>query len=139
MRSTPQGNWKLFVRSRSAGDSGPYLGAFFGLAVFVARACLGVAGSEGCFDVLFLEPAQEFLVALVGLDFFDGVEVVAELVVGPGFVDEIFAGAAGGRGFASAFATRDDVVFACGDVTIAEGALFGLVVRGHTFAAVYHT
>ena len=98
-----------------------------------------MARAEGCFPVLFLEPAQEFLVARVGLDFFDGVEVVAELVVGPGFVDEIFAGAAGRRGFASAFATRDDVVFAGGDVAIAEGALFGLVVGGHTFAAVDHT
>jgi hypothetical protein len=108
----------------------------FSLAVFVAWAGSVVARAEGCFHVLFLEPAQEFLVARVGLDFFDSVEVVAELVVGPGFVDEIFAGAAGGRGSASAFATRDDVVFAGGDVSITEGALFGLVIVGHRSAAV---
>ena len=86
-----------------------------------------MGGAEGGVGVLLLEPAQEFLVARVGLDFFDGVEVVAELVVGPGFVDEIFAGAAGGRGFASAFATGHDVVFAGGDVAITEAALFGLI------------
>jgi hypothetical protein len=111
------------------------------LAVFVAGACLSVAGAKCCVDVLFLEPAQEFLVARVGLDFFDGVEVVAELVVGPGFVDEIFAGTAGRRGFASAFATRDHVVFAGGDVAIAEGALFRFGLGGffgHSFGGNEH-
>ena len=88
--------------------------------------------------MLFLEPAQEFLVARVGLDFFDGVEIVAELIVGPGFVDEIFAGTAGRRGFASAFATRDYVVFAGGNVAITEGALFGLVVVGHRVGGNKH-
>ena len=82
------------------------------------------------------------MVARVGLDFFDGVKIVAELVMGPGFVDEIFAGAAGGRGVAAAFATRDDVVLARRDVALAEGALFGFALVafiGHRFAAVDHS
>jgi hypothetical protein len=78
------------------------------------------------------------LVARVGLDFFDGVEVVAELVMGPGFVDEIFAGAAGGRGLAAAFATGDDVVFASGDVAMAEGALFLVGFLGHSVGGSKH-
>ena len=80
-------------------------------------------GPEVGGGLLFLEPLQKVLVAWVGLDFFDGVKIVAELVVGPGVMDEIFAGTAGGLGFASAFAAGDDVMRACGDVALAEGAL----------------
>ena len=108
-----------------------------GLAEAMLGSCAIVARAERCVGVLLLEPAQEFLVTRVGLDFFNGVEVVAQLIVRPSFVDEIFAGAAGRRGFASAFAARDDVVFAGGDVAMAEGALFGfglVAFVGHRFA-----
>jgi hypothetical protein len=81
--------------------------------------------------LLLLQPAQEFLVARIGQNFFDSVEFVAELVVCPGFVNEIFAGAAGRNDFAAAFATRHNVMAAGGDVAFAEFALLGI---GHTFA-----
>lgn len=60
--------------------------------------------------------------ALVGQDFLNGVKFVTELVVRPGFVDEIFATMARGRDFASALAARDDVVSARGDVSFAKDA-----------------
>ena len=88
-----------------------------GARTISARAKVGV-------HLLLLKPAQKFLVARIGQDSFDGVVFVAELIMRPGFMDEIFAGAAGRDRFAAAFAARNDVVFAGGGVAIAEGAFF---------------
>ena len=87
-----------------------------GARAVVARAKVGI-------HMLLLQPAQEFLVARIGQDFFDSVVFVTELVVRPRFVDEIFAGAAGRNDFAAAFATWHDVMAAGGDVAITEFAL----------------
>ena len=77
---------------------------------------------KDCAVVLLVEPVEKFLEALVGQDFLNGFKFVTELVVRPGFVDEIFATVARGRDFASALAARDDVVSARGDVPFAKGA-----------------
>ena len=77
---------------------------------------------KNCAVMLLVEPAEKSLETLVGLDFLDGVKFVTELVVRPGFVDEIFATMAGGRHLASALAARDDVVSARGDVSFAKDA-----------------
>ena len=76
--------------------------------------------------VLLLEPAQKFLVKRIAENSFDGVKVVAQLIMRPGFVNEIFARAAGRNGVASPFATRHHVMSAGRDVAFAEFALVGL-------------
>lgn len=92
------------------------------VAVRIALAV--AAGAEDGVVLLFVQPLQEFLEPFVGLDFFHGIERVAEFVVGPGLVDEIFTGTAGGRGFASAFAARNDVMPPGGDGAAAEDTDF---------------
>lgn len=62
--------------------------------------------------VLLIKPAEKFLKAFVGADFLYGIELIAQLVVGPGFVDEVLTAVAGGHGFPAAFAARHDVMTA---------------------------
>ena len=93
--------------------------------IFAVGAAAVAGGSESGVGLLFLQPAKEFLVARIGQDFFDCVVFVAQLIVRPGFVDEIFAGAASRDCFAAAFASRHDVMVARGDVAITEGTFFG--------------
>src|SRR5438309_732757 len=98
-------------------------------------ACLsaiGLTGSgpvspgpeEGAF-LLLIKPAQEFLKSRIGLDSLDRVERVPQLVVRPGFVDEILAGVAGRCGVPSAFAARHHMVPARGHPSLTKGATFG--------------
>lgn len=77
---------------------------------------------KNCAVMLLIEPAEKFLEARVGQDFFHGVKFVTELVVCPGLVDEIFATVARGCDFASALAARDDVVSPRGDISFAKDA-----------------
>ena len=72
--------------------------------------------------LLFVEPAEKFLETFVGANFLHSVEFIAELVMRPGLVDEIFAAVTGGRDLASTFATRHDVVSARGDFPQAKDA-----------------
>jgi hypothetical protein len=81
--------------------------------------------------VLLVEPAEEFLESGILQNLFDGVELVAELVMRPGFVDEVFAGMAGRNDISAAFATRNDVMAARGNVSFAEDAGVGHVIE-HT-------
>ena len=62
--------------------------------------------------------------ARIGQDTLDGVVDVAKLVVGPGFVDEIFAGAACRNGFLPTFAAWDDVMVVGWNLPVTEDAFF---------------
>ena len=64
--------------------------------------------------------------ARIGQDTLDGVVDVAKLVVGPGFVDEIFAGAACRNGFLPTFAAWDDVMVVRWNLSPTEAAFFKL-------------
>ncbi len=87
------------------------------------RIALTIAhATEDGVGLLFEKPLEEALVAFVGLDGFDGIVGVAELVVGEGAVDEAFAGLAGGDDDAAALGFGDYVVAAGGDVAVAEDA-----------------
>jgi hypothetical protein len=59
------------------------------------------------------------------LDFLDRVECVAELLVGPRFVDEILARVAGRCRVSSALASRDHVVPTCGHPSLTKCASCG--------------
>ena len=61
-------------------------------------------------SLLLAQPGKEPLKPRIGEDFFHCVDLVAKLIVGPGLVDEVFAGLAGGHRFLSSFAPRNDVV-----------------------------
>ena len=90
--------------------------------IFPAGALAVAAGFENRTVLLFVEPAEKFLESLVGKDFFHGVELITQLVVRPGLVDEIFAAMARRGDFTSALATGHDVVSARGNGPFAEGA-----------------
>lgn len=66
---------------------------------------------EGAF-LLLVEPTKESAEARIGLDLFDGIEGVAQLIVGPCLVDEVLARVAGGHDFPPALAPGDDMVSA---------------------------
>ncbi len=77
---------------------------------------------ENGFGFLFVQPAEKLLKALVRADFLHRVEIIAQLVMRPGLVDEIFATMAGRRDLASALAARHDVVAARRDFPQAKDA-----------------
>ena len=81
-------------------------------------------GPEHGAFLLFVKPAKELLKAFVGQDSLDGIEHVAQFVMRPGFVNEIFARMAGRHCFASAFAARDDVMPAGAHIALTEYAAF---------------
>ena len=95
-------------------------------------SAIGLTGSEpvapgpeeGAF-LLLVKPAEELLESRIGLDLLDRVECVAELVVGPCFVDEILARVAGRRRVPSAPAARDHVVPSRGHFPLTKCAAFG--------------
>jgi hypothetical protein len=60
--------------------------------------------------LLPVKPTKEFLEAGIALNLLDRVELVAQFVMRPGFVDEILTGMAGRSDVSSAFAARDNVV-----------------------------
>ena len=97
--------------------------------------------------LLLVKPAKEFLKSRIGLDFLDRVECVAEIVVGPRFVDEILARVAGRCRVSSALASRDHVVPTSGHPSLTKCASCGhtsgpvflqkhihsVIVRHHSF------
>jgi len=87
------------------------------------------AGAEDGASVLFVEPAEKFLESGVLQDLFDSVEVVAELVMRPGFVDEIFAGMAGRGDVFATFAAWDDVMAPGGNIAFTEDATNGHAIE----------
>src|SRR5213592_3210087 len=95
------------------------------------RSAVGLAGSgpvsprsEERAWLLPVKPAEEFLKQWIGFEFLDCVESVAQLLMRPGLVDEIFTGVAGRRCFRSALATRNHVVPLRGHLAFAEYAAF---------------
>src|SRR5437016_14112667 len=60
--------------------------------------------------LLLVKPPEEFLKPWIGPDFLDCVESVAQLLMRPSLVDELFTGVAGRHSFRSTFAPRNDVV-----------------------------
>jgi len=72
--------------------------------------------------LLLVKPPEEFLKPRIGLDSLDGVEPVAQFVMRPGLVDEIFAGVTGWRRLRPALATRDHVMPARGHLAFAKHA-----------------
>lgn len=72
-------------------------------AVAVATYC------ENCFRLLLVKPAEKFLKPFIGADFLHGVEVIAQFVMRPNLMDEIFTTVARRRDFASAIAARHDM------------------------------
>jgi len=81
------------------------------------KSAVGLAGSvsiasspeEGSF-LLLVKPAKELLAARIALNHFDRVELVAQFVMRPRFVDEILARMASRSDASSAFAARDNMV-----------------------------
>lgn len=59
----------------------------------------------------------------VGANLFHGVEIVAQLVVRPGLVDEVLTTVAGRRDLRTALATRHDMVTAGGNTSPAKYAV----------------
>ena len=91
------------------------------------RSAVGPAGSgtvsprpEVSAGLLLVKPPEELLKPCISPDFLDSVESVPQFVMRPGLVNEFFAGIAGRRCFRSAFAPRDHVVPARGNVALTE-------------------
>src|SRR5438093_12017285 len=81
------------------------------------RSAVGLAasgpvspGSEERAWLLLVKPAEEFLKQWIDLYLLDCVVSVAQFLMRPGLVNEIFAGVAGRRCLRSTFAPRNDVV-----------------------------
>lgn len=101
-------------------------------SVWTLHLCVGLVASasvpprsEECSLLLLVEPAKELLESRIPLNLLDRVELVAQFVMRPRFVDEILAGVAGRSDVPSAFAARHDMVPSRGHVPVAECA--GLV------------
>ena len=75
---------------------------------------------ENCFLLLLVKPSEEFLKSFVTANFCHRIEVVAEFVMRPGLVNEIFATVARGRDLVSTLAARHDMMPARGDVSQAK-------------------
>jgi hypothetical protein len=60
--------------------------------------------------LLLAQPIQETLEPGVGQDLLDRVERVSQFVMGPGFVNEILAGTAGGHDKPATLATRNHMM-----------------------------
>ena len=84
-------------------------------------ALVAVAWKARC-SLLLAQPSKEPLKPRIREDLFHRVDLVAELVVGPGLVDEVFTGLAGGHRFLSSLAPRNDMVLPRLDCPEAEGA-----------------
>jgi hypothetical protein len=75
--------------------------------------------------LLFVKSAKELLKPRIALDSLNGVERVAQLIVGPRLVDEILTGMAGRSDVSSAFAARHNVVPSRGHLPVRKGTAFG--------------
>ena len=82
--------------------------------IFLNRAGAIATGLEDRSRFLLVQPAQKFLETFIRANFFHRIEIIAQLIVRPGFVDEILAALAGRRDLASALATRHDMMPARG-------------------------
>lgn len=74
--------------------------------------------------LLLVKPTKELLEARIGLNLLDRVELVAQFVMRPRFVDEILAGMAGRGDVAPAFAARHNMMSSRGHLPVAECADF---------------
>ncbi|HEY5912798.1 MAG TPA: hypothetical protein VJA21_19555 [Verrucomicrobiae bacterium] len=81
-------------------------------------------GSEEGSLLLLVKPAKELLETRISLNLFDGVELVAQFVMRPRFVDEILAGMASRSDVSSAFAARHNMVPSGGHLPVTECACF---------------
>jgi hypothetical protein len=81
-------------------------------------------GSEERAFLLPVKPSKEFLEPRIGLNLFDGVEFIAQLVMRPRLVDEILAGMACRSDVSSAFAARHNMVPLRGHLPVTECADF---------------
>jgi hypothetical protein len=81
-------------------------------------------GSEERSFLLPVKPAKKPLETRIGLNLLDRIELVAQFVVRPGLVDEVFAGMAGWSDVPSAFAARHNVVPSRGHLPVTKCASF---------------
>ena len=94
------------------------------LSVRLTGSASVAPGPEDGPFLLLVQPAQELLEARISLNLLDRVELVAQLVMRPGLVDEILAGMAGRSDVPPAFAARHNVVPSRGHLSVAECASF---------------
>jgi hypothetical protein len=80
---------------------------------------------EECSFLLFVKPAKELLKPRIGLDSLNGVKRVAQLIVAPSFVDEVFTGMACRGDVPSAFGAGNYVMPSRGHLPVTEGTAFG--------------
>ncbi len=97
--------------------------------VCLTRSVAVTPGSEERSCLLLVEPTKELLKARIGLDLVYRIELVAQFVMRPRFVDEILAGVAGRSDVSSAFAARHNVVPSRGHLAVTECASFVHTVR----------
>jgi hypothetical protein len=100
-----------------------------GLPVRLPRSVPVATSPEESSFLLFVQPTEEFLEARIGLNLFNRIELVAQFVVRPGLVDEVFAGMAGRSDVSSAFAARHNVVPSGGHLPVTKCANFVHTVR----------
>jgi hypothetical protein len=78
--------------------------------VFPVGALPVASGFEDSFGFLFVEPLQELLKAFIRTDIGNTVEIVTQLIMRPGLVDEIFAAMTRRGDFLAALTTRHHVM-----------------------------
>ena len=88
--------------------------------IFLIRASSIWPGFKNRFRFLFVKPAKKFLKPIIGADFLHRIEVVPQLIMRPGLVDEILATVAGRRDFASTLAAQYDMMSPRGNFPLAK-------------------
>ena len=78
--------------------------------IFLIRASSIAPGFKNRFRLLFVKPPKKFLKPIIRADFLHRIEVVPQLIMRPGLVDEILATVAGRRDFTSTLAARYDMM-----------------------------
>jgi hypothetical protein len=94
------------------------------LPIGLTRPLSVTPGPEERSFLLLVKPAKELLEARIGLNLFDRVELVAQFIVRPRFVDEVLTGMAGRSDVSTAFAARHNVVPSRGHLPVTECADF---------------
>lgn len=97
---------------------------FTALSVWLAGPISVPPSPEERSFLLPVEPPKEFLEAGIGLDLLDRIELVAQFVMRPRFVDEILAGMARRSDVPSPFTARHNMVPSSGHPPVAECASF---------------
>jgi hypothetical protein len=77
-----------------------------------------------------VQPGEELLKPGIRHDLLHAVHRVPQLIVAPGFMDEVLAGLAGWHGFVSAFAPRHHMMLACFHPSMAKNtSAFGCFIH----------